>query len=343
MTAQTALWLSSCIAATLFFASGFLAHRRLHGGDGRARAAAPEASTPKAPALARVVELEREVERVRALEIELAGARSYAEQVEQDRARLEATLAARERVLAATGRERDEARRRLRKRDHDLRDLGDERDALSERARVAEGLEQAARRADAADAERQHLAMELEAARAKARDAESLREENASLRHRAAERDDLAARLALLRGELEELRARGLVVDRPRFRARGTPSPQGTGGALEKLLEPLANRAGLRAAAFADELGLPIVGLGEHSHGLAAFAGLADELAEKASSFLPVGPVRRIEIEGDHRLLVTAHLSPAEEARFSLVTMSVGALPPPELRHMLERSASLLA
>jgi predicted regulator of Ras-like GTPase activity (Roadblock/LC7/MglB family) len=341
MTAETALVLSSCIAAALFFMAGFLAHWRLRGA--REGASAPAPAEPEAGARARVRELEREIERVRELEIELAAARSHAAEVEQGRARLEATLAARERVLAATGRERDEARRRLRRRDHDLRDLGDERDALSERARVAEGLEQAARRADAADAERQRLAMELEAARAKAGDAEALREENVVLRRRAAERDDLAARLALVQRELDELRARGLVADRPRFRARGTPSPQGTGQALEKLLEPLASRAGLRAAAFADELGLPIVGLGEHSHGLAAFAGLADELAEKASSFLPVGSVRRIEIEGDHRLLVTAHVSPAEEARFALVTLSVGALPPPELRHMLERSASLLA
>jgi hypothetical protein len=156
-----------------------------------------------------------------------------------------------------------------------------------------------------------------------------LEQENQRLRARDDERAALEARLAELNREVASLRAQGLVYRKPPV-APIAPRGGGSGGtaqALDALLQRLATAPGMRSAALADELGLPVMGLGEHTNQLAAFAGLMEDATRKAREFLPLGPVRRISLEDESRLTVSTCPLSSSDTSLALVTLTVGPGP----------------
>jgi hypothetical protein len=300
MTPLASIWLASAVGAALFFAAGFLLARRHLGEAVAVDAVVPprvpppvvESSPPTAAALP-----------------------SSPSDQEPNVATLRAQI--------------NELRNALR--DARVREQGHaeiERELLRLRAERA-GLEQKARR---------ELAIELETARRRLNELEQMRQENALLRQQAFEAAAVGEKLVSVENELHALRARGLVASPPPRLPRATASPlrptgdpRSTSEQLSVLLSRLRGKS-MRTIALADDLGLPIVGLGDDISQLAAFAGYVTEIGRRARDFLPIGALRRVTIEDENEGTVTACPLSAGDSQIALVALTVG--PGPSARQM---------
>ncbi|HUS67456.1 MAG TPA: hypothetical protein VMZ28_23125 [Kofleriaceae bacterium] len=113
-----------------------------------------------------------------------------------------------------------------------------------------------------------------------------------------------------------------------------------TADSLSALLGQLNASDRVRALALADDLGLPIVGMGADVSSLAAFAGLIGDVGRKAGELLTLGRVARVTVEDDDHHIVTATPYETGDSRISLITLSDG--PGPSARQVGEvlRSAA---
>jgi len=188
-------------------------------------------------------------------------------------------------------------------------------------------------RSDVEQEARRELAIELEAAHRRLDELDQLREENAALRAQVADAAATGERLSQAETELRDLRARQLAASPPPRPSRTSTSPlrptgdpRSTSEQLSGLLSRLRGKS-MRAIALADDLGLPIVGLGDDTASLAAFAGYVTDIGRKARDFLPLGPLRRVTLEDENDATVTTCPLAEGDARIALVTLTVGAGP----------------
>jgi hypothetical protein len=293
MTPLASVWFASLMGAALFFASGFFLSRRHLGLAAAVDAVVPPRVPPpvvdsSSPAVAAdPIQLDTNVATLRLQVNELRNALRDARVREQGQVDIERELV------------------RLR------RDRSD--------------VEQEARR---------ELAIELEAARSRLGELDQLREENAGLRAQVVDAAATSERLSQAEAELRDLRARQLAASPPPPRpSRTSTSPlrptgdlRSTSEQLSGLLARLRGRS-MRAIALADDLGLPIVGLGDDTASLAAFAGYVTDIGRKARDFLPLGPLRRVTVEDENEATVTTCPLADGDARIALVTLTVGAGP----------------
>lgn len=160
-----------------------------------------------------------------------------------------------------------------------------------------------------------------------------LRDENAALRRDASAASTDRDRLAEV---VRELRAPGSVVaPLPRF-PTGTAPPRAPGelGSTADQLSMLLHRLhgkNTRGIALSDEIGLPIVGLGDDTSPLAAFSGYLADIGRKARDILPLGQLRRVIVEDENDTTITTCPQSGESA-IALVTLTVG--PGPSARQM---------
>jgi hypothetical protein len=184
---------------------------------------------------------------------------------------------------------------------------------------------------------RRQVSVELEVAARQLGEVERLREENASLRRQLVDAAEAGDKLARAESELGQLRARSVVGTAPPRPPRPASSPlraahqRSTSEQLSVLLSRLRSR-GTRAIALADEVGLPIVGIGDDSGSLAAFAGYVTDVGRKTREFLPLGPLRRVTVEDENDSTVTTCALAAGDAHIALITLTVG--PGPSARQM---------
>jgi hypothetical protein len=173
----------------------------------------------------------------------------------------------------------------------------------------------------------------------------------------AAERADLQARLeaersrraraedvsARLEAELERREAEGRAASGPE--PRSSPHSTGApGGSLDAVVRGLAARAESRSTVIADDLGFPVVGLGEHQESLAALCGLILEVRARARALLPLGRVDRVTLETDEGLTVSAYAREHEDIALTLATLTSGpGLATGELRAALHDVYDALA
>jgi hypothetical protein len=116
-----------------------------------------------------------------------------------------------------------------------------------------------------------------------------------------------------------------------------------TSESLSALLTALKGRCHVRAVALSDDLGLPIVGLGEDVSSLAAFAGYMGDIGRRAGDFLPLGPVRRVTIEDDSGATITACPFEAGPSRIALIALTSGPGPSPgQVSEVLRSAASMI-
>lgn len=116
-----------------------------------------------------------------------------------------------------------------------------------------------------------------------------------------------------------------------------------TSESLAALLAALQMRCQVRGLALSDDLGLPIVGLGEDVSNLAAFAGYMGDIGRRAGDFLPLGPVRRVTVEDESGATITACPFDAGAARIALVALTSGPGPSPgHVREVLRSAASMI-
>lgn len=116
-----------------------------------------------------------------------------------------------------------------------------------------------------------------------------------------------------------------------------------TSDSLAALLAALQLRCHVRAVALSDDLGLPIVGLGEDVSSLAAFAGYMGDIGKRAGDFVALGPVRRVTVEDDSGATITACPFDAGPSRISLVALTTGPGPSPgQVSEVLRSAASMI-
>jgi hypothetical protein len=116
-----------------------------------------------------------------------------------------------------------------------------------------------------------------------------------------------------------------------------------TSESLAALLAALQVRCQVRGVALSDDLGLPIVGLGEDVSSLAAFAGYMGDIGRRAGDFLPLGPVRRVTVEDESGATITACPFDAGPSRIALVALTAGPGPSPrQVREVLRSAASMI-
>ncbi|HEY8145397.1 MAG TPA: hypothetical protein VIG06_22095 [Kofleriaceae bacterium] len=116
-----------------------------------------------------------------------------------------------------------------------------------------------------------------------------------------------------------------------------------TSESLAALLAALQVRCQVRGLALSDDLGLPIVGVGEDVSSLAAFAGYMGDIGRRAGDFLPLGPVRRVTVEDDSGATITACPFQAGPSRIALVALTSGPGPSPgQVSEVLRSAASMI-
>ena len=125
-----------------------------------------------------------------------------------------------------------------------------------------------------------------------------------------------------------------------RLRPVRVPTGVGTADALQRLLEQVVDVQGCEAAAIADDLGLPIAGVGADSSSLSAFSGFMCGIAAKSSELLSMKQTRRVEIIDITGRTVSACPVRLAEAEFSLVTLTDGPGPDMQRMDQILRSAS---
>ena len=129
-----------------------------------------------------------------------------------------------------------------------------------------------------------------------------------------------------------------IVVELPRESSERT-----TSDSLSALLGRLQRDDHMRGLALADDLGLPIVGMGDDVSSLAAFAGLISDVGRKAGEFLPLGRVTRVTVEDEQAHTVTATPYQAGDSRIALITFTDGPGPSPrQVGEVLRSAASMI-
>lgn len=79
------------------------------------------------------------------------------------------------------------------------------------------------------------------------------------------------------------------------------------------------------SAALADDLGMPVVGAGEHSEALAVFSSFIKQLQKRTRSLLPLETLRRFTLEDISGLVVSS--CTLQDQSLSLVTLTQHATP----------------
>jgi len=94
----------------------------------------------------------------------------------------------------------------------------------------------------------------------------------------------------------------------------------------EGVLSGLVGPGRARSAALADRLGLLVAGAGERQleEGLAAFAGLASEMAERARTLLPIGPMVKVSLCATNDVRVSCRFFLASGIEYALATIATG-------------------
>jgi polyhydroxyalkanoate synthesis regulator phasin len=308
MTPLASMWLASLVGAALFFVSGFFLARRHSTLAAAVDAVVPPRVPPPVvdspPATA------------------AADPAHAAEDVD---------------TLRAQVNDLRNALREARVREQGHADV--ERELLRLRAERAQ-VEQKARR---------ELAIELEASRRRAGELQQVHEENAALRQQVAELSADRDRLGQAEAELRDLRARQVAASPPRLprplgsgTLRPAGDPRSTAEQLSGLLARVRGKS-MRGIALADDLGLPIVGLGDDTGSLAAFAGYLTEIGRKTRDFLPLAALRRVTVEDENETTVTACPHGAGDGHIALVTLTAGAGPSArQMTDVLRSAASLV-
>lgn len=150
------------------------------------------------------------------------------------------------------------------------------------------------------------------------------------------ERNQAAEALASLREskeEVERLRAELMRRDsrsdnpRPQLPSSSTRSVlplSEDAGPLDESIKSIARRPGHRSVVVADELGFPIVGFGDDQEPLAALCGVINEVDTRARQLLETGPARRVTLETEKGLTISACSGTYEGVPLTLATTTDG-------------------
>jgi predicted regulator of Ras-like GTPase activity (Roadblock/LC7/MglB family) len=175
---------------------------------------------------------------------------------------------------------------------------------------------------------RRDLMVANEQARAQQGLVERTANENARQKAALSELTSLRGELTRLRAENRELRALGLVAQKPkRPRAPALARPDGTKSSaqtLQALVDQIAERDEVRAAVVADERGLVVAASGDNSDAIAAVGAVVARAAAQVGRLLPIGTARKVVLHDEHGLTVAFHPLDAEGRKLLLLTVALG-------------------
>jgi len=209
-------------------------------------------------------------------------------------------------------------------------------DNRSLRAQVAElgAVSDAADELERLMGEHKGLKLQSELMIRRLRELESERAELFDLRARVAELSSVADEVSELRRHGADLEAQLFSTIRysqtvPGIKAiglNGLGDVAETAADAESVLDELVGSGLARSVALADPLGLLVAAAGERhlGEGLAAFAGLASEMAERARTLLPIGPMVRISICAVNDVKISCRFFHAADTEYGLAAISTG-------------------
>lgn len=229
---------------------------------------------------------------------------------------------------AVAERYREELVAQLEVKEAEVVGLREARDGLSERLIESEERTQdLAAKIRKREDERQDLLVELERLSPRLSELDRCQERVGVLELSLDEMDAIRKSVAELRIENARLHSLELVhTTSPRPLLSATTSGV-LGQSLNKLLEDLSVREGLRGAVVADENGFLAAGAGDQADALAAIAAIYDEIAAKVPDMLPVSKLPRIDIVDENGVTIAVQPIPIDTGRLILVSLSVGPGP----------------
>ncbi len=193
-----------------------------------------------------------------------------------------------------------------------------------ERLRVHE---QASEKLERMTVEHKSLRIEWELLRRRVEELQSVQQELSDLRRLFAEQSNQLAEASELRDRLAQLEAQLYALGHtPQTRDDTTSDSAGTRleiSQIESKLSPLLARTRLRSAVLADTKGLPVFAAGDPfpHEGLAAFAALAGDMAQRAQSLLPLSNVRLVTLIDANNMSVSCRLFSLGQDDFAVAAL----------------------
>jgi hypothetical protein len=217
----------------------------------------------------------------------------------------------------------------------ELERIGEENRSLREQVAELAADRDAADVLERMTAEHKRLRLESELMTRRLQELEGERMELFELRARVQELSTIADEVSDLRRHEAELEAQLFSTIR---HSQTIPGVE-TGGLhtlgevdatpdAESVLCSLVGPGRARSAALADGLGLLVAGAGERElgEGLAAFAGLAGEMADRARTLLPIGQMVRVSISAANDVKVSCRFFLAGGIEYGLATIATGTI-----------------
>ena len=252
-------------------------------------------------------------------------AQARMEELEAELSKLQAQLTKRNEELNGLERDKDHLALLASRAEASERALADAHDALEASRRDLETTRRALDdlpKLEQVAAERDEFLLEIDTLRRRMERVEVLEDQAASAAELAAVKAELETQLEAAAAEVERLRALGFV--QPNGSTNGAPAPNIELSSLEGAIEALASADGHRVTVVADELGFPVVGLGTHQEHLAALCGVINDVQRRARTIMPLGQVRRITLETEHAVTVSACSEEDADPPLTLATVATG-------------------
>jgi chromosome segregation ATPase len=193
-----------------------------------------------------------------------------------------------------------------------------------ERLRVHE---QASENLERMTVEHRSLRLEWELLRRRVEELQSVQQELSDLRRLVAEQSSQLAEAKELRDRLAQLEAQLYALGHtPQTQDDTTSDSAGARlgiSQIESKLTPLLERTQLRSAVLADTKGLPVFAAGDlfPQEGLAAFAALAGDMAQRAQSLLPLSNVRLVTLIDANNMSVSCRLFSLGQDDFAVAAL----------------------
>lgn len=187
---------------------------------------------------------------------------------------------------------------------------------------------------------------QLELMKGRVSDAEAMRADYVRLRTQAHEMEYLSKELERLKAELRSAKSLAIGGAQKQLAKPSSPAltaPAGSitdalSGAIARFTDPK-----MRAIAIADKVGFPVSSQGEEGVELAAYAALLNDVAARATLFLPVSAPASIEVVDEHGARISVWPFDVADDRLLLVKLGVGTTDTRQLEHVLADVAGILA
>lgn len=297
------------------------------------QATAPRAPMPDKALLAKVSELESELNSLRKEHITV---KDQLLDSKKDRSRLVDELnGARKQIDILTERSAMADERQdlvakvevLKRKEAEVEELNQVIAALREKVEKFEAQVEHSVDMEELEKVRHDLAVKTEVYNSQAKDMERILEEQATMRASLEDLESLKLQVEHLKKELGDARADKFVATEPPKTRPSLPASGIHGQALQALLNKVGSLDPVRSSVITDEHGFVVAGTGEHSESLGALGAFLVGVGSKARELLPFKGLRVVSLRDDNNVSICAWPLATEHSELVLATLTVGAEP----------------